>query len=87
MGCYIYAIQKAIANKDCIVVLSCFILCLCYWDVPRCESGSICIYKDNLYCSQKQPSNCFFTSSTGDSNSPNKAEPEPLIAAYLAPNE
>ena len=41
MECYIYAIPKAIANKDCIVVLSCFILCLCYWDTPRCESGSI----------------------------------------------
>ena len=41
--CYNYAIQKAIANNDCIVVLSCFILCLCYWDTPRCESGSICL--------------------------------------------
>jgi len=32
--------QIVTKSRNCIVVLSCFILCLCYWKTPRCESGS-----------------------------------------------
>ena len=44
-------------------------------------------YTDSGCCSQKQPSKCCSTSAIGASKRPNRAEPEPLMAAYLAPNE
>ena len=86
-ACCIYAITKQQPIKNCIVVLSCFILCLCYWEAPRCESGSLCfLYIESCCCSQKQPSKYCSTLSMGASNRPNNADPEPLMDAYLAPN-